>query len=227
MKVWLRSEMGMLGISIFYMIWLIAIHALSNFTGVSNLLFQILGYLPIPILAWTVFSDTLRPCLKLQYPKLIVLLIVVYAGLGIYEVYKGARIDGVLGLFFLVGPMEEVLFRGILYQRFCTHRSKFMSWLLTGIMFSFMHIGQRVFVDGYLGVALIGVMIIFTLQALFLSGLFILLFEASGTLWIPMLTHSLWDLHSGCTLVLILGMFLYFYGKNSKASKQMKEEMAV
>lgn len=227
MKVWLRSELGMLGISIFYMVWLIVIHALSSITGVSNLLFQILGYLPIPILAWTVFSDTLRPCLKLHYPKLLLLLIVVYAGLGIYEVNKGARIDSVLGLFFLVGPMEEVLFRGILYQRFCAHQSKFMSWLLTGVLFSFMHIGQRVFVDGYLGTELIGVMIIFTLQALFLSGLFILLLEASGTLWIPMLIHSLWDLHSGCTLVLILGMFLYFYGKNSKASKQMKEEMAV
>ncbi len=87
----------------------------------------------------------------------------------------------------LVGFSEELMFRGVLLQAFRQATSIWTAVLLTSVAFGAVH-SLNVFVTGDLKAALI------QSTAAFLSGLmFVALRLRTGSLWIPILVHGLWD----------------------------------
>lgn len=218
MREWVKSQPGLVTISIVYMLWLILIHAISSFFGGLNVFMQCLGYLPIPVIAWCFFSDTLIPYLRFHHIKILLFLLVIYGILGIYAIIEGASWIGVITLLVLVGPMEELLFRGILYKELCRYHRKVIAWVITAVLFSITHLGQRIFVDGYIGIELLGSMLQFTIVSLFLCGIFTLSLEYSGTLWMPALLHCLWNQNAIIALLLFVPIFLYLYWRSGKTN---------
>lgn len=218
MREWVKSQPGLVTISIVYMLWLILIHAISSFFGGLNVFMQCLGYLPIPVIAWCFFSDTLRPYLHFHHSRILLFLLVIYGILGINAIKEGASWIGFITLLVLVAPMEELLFRGILYKELCRYHSKVNAWIITVVLFSITHLGQRIFVDGYIGIELLGSMLQFTIVSLLLCGIFTLSLEYSGTLWMPALLHCLWNENAMITLLLFVPIFLYLYWRSGKTN---------
>lgn len=88
---------------------------------------------------------------------------------------------------FFVGLSEEVMFRGVLLQAFRHNLPIWPAVLLTSVMFGSVHT-LNVFLTGDLTTAVI------QSTAAFLSGLmFIALRLRTGTLWVPIIVHGLWD----------------------------------
>ncbi|WP_164517212.1 CPBP family intramembrane glutamic endopeptidase [Tabrizicola piscis] len=86
-----------------------------------------------------------------------------------------------------VGFSEELMLRGAVLQAFRHSVSIWPAVLLTSVVFGAMH-SMNVFVTGDLKAALI------QSTAAFLSGLmFIALRLRSGSLWLPIAVHALWD----------------------------------
>jgi membrane protease YdiL (CAAX protease family) len=87
----------------------------------------------------------------------------------------------------LVGLSEEWMFRGVLFQ---TLRSRLALWpavLMTSALFGSVHV-LNVFVTGELFEAAIQAL------AAFMSGLlFMALLLRTGSLWVPVVYHALWD----------------------------------
>ncbi len=87
----------------------------------------------------------------------------------------------------LVGFSEELMLRGAILQAFRHTTSIWPAVLATSLLFGSMH-SLNVFVTGDLKAALIQSL------AAFLSGLmFIALRLRTGTLWVPIVVHALWD----------------------------------
>ena len=87
----------------------------------------------------------------------------------------------------VVGFSEEVMFRGVLLQAFRHATAIWTAVLLTSLAFGAVH-SLNVFVTGELRAALI------QSSAAFLSGLvFIALRLRTGSLWLPIIVHALWD----------------------------------
>ncbi|WP_295075780.1 CPBP family intramembrane glutamic endopeptidase [Tabrizicola sp.] len=88
---------------------------------------------------------------------------------------------------FFVGFSEELMLRGAVFQGFRHTVSIWPAVLLTSVVFGAMH-SLNVFVTGDLKQALI------QSSAAFLSGiLFIALRLRTGSLWVPIIVHALWD----------------------------------
>ncbi len=88
----------------------------------------------------------------------------------------------------LVGVSEEWMFRGVLFQGL---RSRFLMWpsvILASLLFGAAHI-LNVITTGQLGEAVVQSV------AAFMSGLvMIALLIRTGSLWVPIVYHALWDL---------------------------------
>jgi membrane protease YdiL (CAAX protease family) len=87
----------------------------------------------------------------------------------------------------LVGLSEEWMFRGVLFQALRSRLALWPALLITSALFGSVHI-LNVFVTGQLFAA--GIQAV----AAFMSGLlFMALLLRTGSLWVPVVYHALWD----------------------------------
>ena len=88
----------------------------------------------------------------------------------------------------LVGLSEEWMFRGVLFQGLRSRLAMWPAILLTSLLFGAVHI-LNVIVTGHLGEAIVQAV------AAFMSGmLLIALLIRTGSIWVPIVYHALWDL---------------------------------
>jgi membrane protease YdiL (CAAX protease family) len=87
----------------------------------------------------------------------------------------------------LVGLSEEWLFRGVLFQGLRSRLALWPAILLTSVLFGAVHV-MNVFTTGQLGEAVVQAV------AAFMSGmLLIALLIRTGSIWVPIVYHALWD----------------------------------
>lgn len=88
----------------------------------------------------------------------------------------------------LVGISEEWMFRGVLFQGLRSRLPMWPSILLTSALFGSVHV-LNVIVTGHFGEAVVQAV------AAFMSGfVMIALLVRTGSIWVPIVYHALWDL---------------------------------
>lgn len=107
-----------------------------------------------------------------------------FAGAGISEVYgfkTGAGLPRIIGLMaLLIGPGEEVFWRGFLQRRFQIHFGGFAGWWLAAAVYAVVHAGSG------------NPMLVLAAAA---CGLFWgFLFLRTRSVWLVAVSHTVWDL---------------------------------
>lgn len=220
MKSWLKSDLGLIALSFAYMLYLLLIHFFLQENKSFTFLFQILGYAPCAILAFTIFYDQVIRYLNRNHLIIVIGLLMTYGVVAMFQWQMGVPFLSVMQYILLVGPMEELLYRGVIYKGFCQRHSKLIAWGISSVLFAFVHLGQQLFMNGFTGMTLLLNMLNMTFFSFMISGVFIVLMERTGSLWIPGIFHALWDLNLPVAFVTLLATILYL-----QVHQKMKQKL--
>lgn len=96
----------------------------------------------------------------------------------------------------IVGFSEEIMFRGVMFRALLGKLSIWPAMILTTVLFGGVHV-LNVIMTGQLGEAMVQ-----SVAAAMSGFLFMALLIRTGSLWVPIIYHALWDF---CTFMLSVG----------------------
>lgn len=208
----LQSDKGICFLGVVYACYILMMSSLfQNGDRNAMILSQILVYLPCLVIALLFFQAQVMPLLKKAAWPIVLFLLIVFAMVAVHHWLGGARVWSILQLILLVGPMEELFYRGVVYLGFRQRHPKRFAWIASSLLFIIAHLGQWIFMDGLSGANLLQQSLGFLIFALLFSAIMIFLMEQTSSLWVPMVFHALWDLSIGAALISLLVIILYLY----------------
>lgn len=216
-----------------YIGWLTAFRYLF-FDTISQFLLVLSGialisYLPILLLAFTCYRKEMKQWLNLQkrWPPIVGLIVYIAVSIFIYFMLASDLIINmemfiytVVSYLLMTGVWEEIMYRGIVYTTFKTKHGKGFAGLMSCILFTAAHLPMLM--SGHTN-DIFG----FVLASILITVLFICLYERTGSLWLAIFCHALWDLNNAIAfplfIYLAVVMLIEQLIKFRKQQKTMKE----